>query len=140
MGDEQRFTEDEVSAILTRAVELERTGLSSPDVAGSISLNDLKEIVEERSSRHGLVTEALGVVLGRGIWEVVQERLPGSRIPSQKKSLPPLQSWVILSPHLTPESSNPPGRAESLRFSCRAGGCRAPWEAQKSHPMRAHPR
>lgn len=47
MGDERRFTEEEVDAILTRAVHLGETGSPSPAVTGSLSLTELKQIAGE---------------------------------------------------------------------------------------------
>jgi len=65
MGDEQRFTEDEVSAILARAVDLERTGISSRDLAGTISLTELKAIAEEAGIGPALVEAAAADFLAR---------------------------------------------------------------------------
>ena len=65
MGDEHRFTEDEVNAILARAVDLERAGISSPDVAGSLSLTEIKEIAEEAGIGPALVEAAAADFLAR---------------------------------------------------------------------------
>jgi hypothetical protein len=65
MGDEQCFTEDEVNAILARAVDLERTGISSPEVGKSLSLTELKAIAEEAGIGPALVEVAAADFLAR---------------------------------------------------------------------------
>ena len=59
MGDEHRFTEEEVRVILARAVDLERAGAASPDVAGSLSLAELKEVASEAGIDEALVEDPL---------------------------------------------------------------------------------
>jgi len=58
MDDEKRFTEDEVKAILGRAVDLERIGAPIPGVAGSLSLVELKQIGNEVGISPALVEAA----------------------------------------------------------------------------------
>lgn len=65
MADEQRFTEEEVRAILARAVDLERTGTASPDVAGSVSLTELKDVASEAGIDEALVEAAATHLLAR---------------------------------------------------------------------------
>lgn len=59
MGDEHRFTEEEVKVILAWAVDLERAGTASPDVGGSLSLTELKEIASEAGIDEALVEAAV---------------------------------------------------------------------------------
>lgn len=65
MGDEQRFTEEEVRDILARAVDLERAGTASPDVAGSLSLIEIKGVASEAGIDEALVEEAVTDLLAR---------------------------------------------------------------------------
>lgn len=65
MGDEHRFTEEEVRIILARAVDLERAGAARPDVAGSLSLAELKEVAAEAGIDEALVEEAATHFLAR---------------------------------------------------------------------------
>lgn len=58
MGDEHRFTEEEVRVILGRAVDLERTGTASTEIAGGLSLTELKEVASEAGIDEALVEEA----------------------------------------------------------------------------------
>jgi hypothetical protein len=65
MAGEQRFNEEEVKAILARAVDLERTGNAGPDVVGSLSLTELKEVASEAGIDEELVEEAATHLLAR---------------------------------------------------------------------------
>jgi hypothetical protein len=65
MKDQHRFTEEEVRVILARAVDLERAGIASPDVAGSRSLTELKEIASEAGIDEALVETATADFLAR---------------------------------------------------------------------------
>lgn len=58
MGAEHRFTEKEVRLILARAVDLERTGTANPEIAGGLSLTELKEVASGAGIDEALVEEA----------------------------------------------------------------------------------
>lgn len=66
MGDEHRFTEEEVKVILARAVDLERAGIAHPDVAGSLSLTELRQIASEAGIDEALVEVAAADFLSHG--------------------------------------------------------------------------
>lgn len=63
MEDEHRFTEEEVRVILARAVDLERAGTASTEIAGGLSLTELKEVASEAGIDEALVEQAAVDVL-----------------------------------------------------------------------------
>ena len=85
MGAEQRFTEDEGNAILSRAVDLERTGASSPGVVGSLSLAEIKEVAGEAGIAPSLVETAAAEFMiaappGPATWLGSSERSRATRL------------------------------------------------------------